>query len=130
MKLNTTQKLTHEQKMELADGLGDAIELIPNKVKQGLFLYVEDAKTFIVSGVEQSDYVFINTDICGDYKYEVKYKFAVAVYGIINRVLGTPVERVAMKIAVYDGWGNFGDYVMTDALGNPIPYEDAVKQGL
>jgi hypothetical protein len=128
MKLNLTQKLTHEQKQTLADELGPVIELIPNKIAAGLFLYIEDAKTFFVGGKEQSDYVFINTDICGAYNYEVKYNFSKAVYEVINRILGTPVERIAMKIAVYDGWGNFGDYALVDAMGVPLPYEEAIKR--
>ena len=130
MKLNVTRKLTHEQKKELANDLGEAITLIPNKIAKGLFLYIEDAKTIFVGGEEQVDYVFINTDICGKYNYEVKYKFTMAVYEIINRILGTPNDRIAMKIAQYDGWANFGNYAMTDAFGNVIPYDEAVEKGL
>ena len=130
MKLNVTRKLTYEQKKELADGLGEAIALIPEKNAKGLLLYIEDAVTMFNGGEEQDDYVFINTDICGDYKYEVKYKFTMGVYDAVQRILGTPNNRIAMKIAQYDGWANFGNYAMTDAVGVPMSYEEAVKRGL
>lgn len=121
MKLNTTRKLAYDQKKELADSLGQAITLIPGKPAEGLLLYVEDAKTMFLGGKEQDDYVFIQADYCGHFDFDIRNKFSVAVFTAVERIMGTPKDRISMKINENDGWANFGDYIEVDKDGNPKP---------
>jgi hypothetical protein len=121
MKLNTTRKLSQEQKKDLVKGLGEAVRFIPGKLSEGLLLYIEDDKTMFLGANQQDDYVFVNTEYCGHYEYEDKNKFTVAVFAAIQRVLGTPNDRMSMKLTENDSWCNFGDYIDTDADGKPLP---------
>ena len=119
MKLNTVKKLTHEQKKDIADGLGKAMTLIPGKVAEGVLLYVEDGKTFFMGGREIDEYVYVETDICGKYPFQVRYDFTVAAFKAIKSVLGTDEANMSMRLTEHMTWGNFGDFIETDEMGRP-----------
>jgi phenylpyruvate tautomerase PptA (4-oxalocrotonate tautomerase family) len=121
MNLNVTRKLTYDQKKALADGLGVAMTCIPGKLAEGLVLDIEDAKTFFLGGKEHEDCVFVKADYCGHFDFDTKFKFTVAVFAAIQGVLGTPYERMSMKLEENDNWCAFGDYAEVDVHGNLIP---------
>ena len=119
MKLNVTKKLTYEQKKEIADGLGQAMLLIPGKVAEGVILYVEDGKTFFLGGHELEEYAYIETDICGKYEFQARYDFTVAAFKAVKKVLGFDNANMSMRLQEHMSWGNFGDFIETDELGRP-----------
>ena len=111
MKLNTTHKLTDEQKDILAEKLSNAIENIPGKPAYGVIMHFDDDKTFYLGGVKQDDYVVVNTNVYGKCEFQAKYNFSVDVFKAISEVLGTPKEKMSMTFVEHMGWGGFGDYV-------------------
>jgi len=119
IQLNVTLKLTHSQKKEISEGLGEVMKLIPGKVAAGTILYIEDGKTFYAGGNEIEDYAFIETDICGKFPFQVKYDFTVALFQALKKVLGFDEANMSMKLQEHMSWGGFGDFIETDEMGQP-----------
>ena len=120
VKLTTVQKLTCEQKTALSKSFSEVMKHVPGKEDTGAILYFEDGETFMIDGCEMEDFVFVETDICGKFPYQVKYDFTVASFNAIKKVLGTDDANMSMKIQEHLGWGGFGDYIETDEAGKPL----------
>ena len=118
IKLNMTKKLTHDQKQSLSQELSKAVKLIPHK--KVIFLLIEDAMTMFVADKEQEDFVYVELDMCGHFAIEIKSAFSRATFDAITSIVGTPPEKISLRISEHNGWGGFGDFVETDEFGDPI----------
>ena len=118
IKLNLTKKITHNQKQALSDALSEAVTIIPHK--KVIILLIEDAKTVFIANKEQEDFVYVELDVCGHFDIEIKSAFTRAVNEIITRIVGTPPERISMRITEHRSWGGFGDFSETDEFGDVI----------
>jgi phenylpyruvate tautomerase PptA (4-oxalocrotonate tautomerase family) len=110
IKVSATQKLSAEKRKELADGLGEAIALIPGKDGRGLIVDLEDGKTLFVGGVPQENFVFADVRYYSKFEYHIKKKFTQGVFEVFNKVLGTRPEQAFLTITEYSSWGGFGDF--------------------
>ena len=118
IKLNLTKKITYDQKLALSEALSEAVTIIPHK--KVIILLIEDAKTIFIANKEQADSVFVELDMCGNFDIEIKSAFARAATEIITRIVGTPPERISMRITEHRAWGGFGDFLETDEFGDVI----------
>ena len=119
MKINTTRKLSHAQRSEIAEGLNQAMTIIPGKSAAGVVVYFDEGKTFFLGGSEVEDCAFVETDICGKFPFQVKYDFTVASFNALKKVLNMDDSKISMKIQEHMSWGNFGDFIETDEMGRP-----------
>ena len=110
MRITTTLKLDEQQRKQLFDGIGDALELIPGKDRRGLIIDLEDGKSMFVGGVQQENFVFIDMRYYLKFEYHIKKRFTVALFDAIHSVLGTAKECMSMTISEYTNWGGFGDF--------------------
>jgi len=118
IKLTLTRKITHDQKQALSNGLTDAVTVIPHK--KVIILLIEDAKTFFIANKEQEDYALIELDMCGHFDLDIKSAFAKEAFAVITQVVGTPPDKIGMRITEHDAWGGFGDFLEMDKCGDPI----------
>ena len=110
IRVSIAKKLTEDQQLEITQGLGKAIEAIPGKDGRGLIVDMEDGKTMFTGGVKQDDFVFADVRYYSNFTYQIKKEFTAAVFGVFNKALGTPKERMFLTINEYNNWGGFGDF--------------------
>jgi hypothetical protein len=110
IRIALARELTPEKREELARALGEALGLIPGKDGSMLITDLEDGKTLFMGGVRQEDFAFIDARYFSRFEYHIKKAFVRAVFEAVNRVVGTPYERMSMNITEYSSWGGFGDF--------------------
>ncbi|HHU30582.1 MAG: hypothetical protein QM368_06830 [Bacillota bacterium] len=110
IRVSLAQKLPPEKQAELVKGLGEALSIIPGKDGRGLIVDLEDGKTIYCGGVRQEDFVFLDVRYYSNFAYKIKKEFTVAVFNVLNKVLGTPKEKMFLTINEYNSWGGFGDF--------------------
>jgi phenylpyruvate tautomerase PptA (4-oxalocrotonate tautomerase family) len=110
IKVSLAQKLTPEKQRELACALGEALETIPGKSRNMLIADIEDGKNLFVGGIRQEDFAFIDARYYSRFEYHIKKAFTRALFAAVNKVLGTPYEKMSLNITEYSSWGGFGDF--------------------
>ena len=110
IKVSATKTLTEEDRKQLTDGLGAAIEVIPGKDRRGLIVDIEDGKTIYIGGIKQENMVFAEVKYYSNFEYQIKRKFTAAVFEAFTKVLGTTPDKAFLTINEYNNWGGFGDF--------------------
>ena len=110
IRLSVTQKLTPEKQVELVTAVGEALSIIPGKDGRFLITDLEDGKTMFVGSNKQEDMVFADVRYHGNYEYQYRSDFTVAMFNAINKVLGTKKDRMWLNITEFNSWGGFGDF--------------------
>ena len=110
MKVSLAQKLNEEKQKELVSALGEALETIPGKNRNMLITDIEDGKSLFVGSTRQEDFAFIDVRYYLKFEYHIKKAFTKAVFSAVNKVLGTPYEKMSLNITEFTSWGGFGDF--------------------
>lgn len=111
MKVSVAKKLTEEERRELANGLGEALGLIPGKHPSFLIADIEDGRNFYLGGVPQENFAFIDVRYYSKFSYQIKQKFTKACFEALNKTLGTAKEQMFLTITEFNTWGGFGNFV-------------------
>ena len=109
IRLSVTRKLTQETKKELAAALGTALSRLPGKDGSWLLSDVEDGRSLFMGTEPQKDMVFADVRYHGSYEYEYRSAFTAALFDAVERVLGTPKDRMFLNITEFSSWGGYGN---------------------
>ena len=83
---------------------------IPGKDGRLLIVEVEDDRKLFFGGVKQEDMVFADVRYYSNFEYHKKKDFTVAMFEVLNKVLGTSKDKMCLTITEYNSWGALGDY--------------------
>ncbi|MDR1589118.1 MAG: hypothetical protein LBS51_02885 [Oscillospiraceae bacterium] len=109
-RVSVSQKLTEEKADELVEGLGIALEAVPDKKRFMLICDLEDGKRVYMGGKKQGNFAFADIHYCGSYTHQVKCKLTEEVFGVFSRVLGITPECASLTITEHHNWGGFGNF--------------------
>jgi phenylpyruvate tautomerase PptA (4-oxalocrotonate tautomerase family) len=109
-RVSVSKTLTPEQRKNITDGLGVALETVPGKKRDFLILDMEDGKTITMGGKEQDNFVFAQLNYYGKYAFSIKKKLTEAVFAVFSEVIGTKPECASLTITEHQSWGGFGDF--------------------
>ena len=110
IRVSATKTLTEDERTQIVDGLGAAIEVVPGKNRSGLIVDIEDGRTIYVGGAKQENLVFTNVKYFSNYEYHIKKNLTAAIFDVFTKVLGTPQDKSSVIINEHNNWGNFGNY--------------------
>ncbi len=111
MKVSLAQKLTEEQRDEVAKELGIALEQVPGKERTMLMLDLEDGKLIYMGGVRQEQFALIDARYYSNFEYHIRKNFTKAVFAALNKTLDIPFHKMSMNLFECNDWGAFGNYV-------------------
>jgi len=104
-----TQKLTHEQMLEVKSGIAAEIVLIPNKTEAVLMVDIEDGKTIFFRGEQMENGAFVDVKMYGTCDFEAKAAFTRAIYKLFGQVLDIAENQMFITLLEYDTWGTSGN---------------------
>jgi len=110
IRLSTTKKIEPDTEQKLIDALGVALSAIPGKDPQWTMVEVSDGLRIYFGGEKQSDMVFADVSYVGKFSYNKKKEFTVAALESIHEVLGTPIDKICLKISEFTNWGAVGGF--------------------
>lgn len=108
--VSVTKTLSEEQKVELANGLGCAMEKIPGKDKHWITVDIEDGKTMYTGGVKEENMVFADVRYFSNFDYHIKKAFTIAALEVFHKVLGTAKDKAMLTITEFNNWGAMGNF--------------------
>jgi phenylpyruvate tautomerase PptA (4-oxalocrotonate tautomerase family) len=107
--VNTSIRLTPEQKDGIKSGLGRAIELIPGKTEPFLMVDISDGRTIYWAGEQRERMAHVDVRIMGTCEFSIKAEFTREVYRYLNEVTGLESEEVMLFFYEMDTWGAVGE---------------------
>ncbi len=110
MRVSVAKKLTEEERVTLANDLGEALEQIPGKARYMLMADIEDGRAIYMGGVRQENFAFVDARYFSNFEYHVKKRFVQAVFAALKKTLGTRDDQMSLTISEFNSWGGFGDF--------------------
>ena len=107
--INTSQKISDDQKEKIKAELGRLITIIPTKTEAGTLVDFSDSKTIYKGGVKVSG-AFIDVRLFHKAEFEPKKKFTEETFAMLCRELGLKNENMYLSITEYDNFGTGGTY--------------------
>jgi len=108
--INTTQKLSAEQKEKIKSELGRLITIIPTKTEAVTYVDFSDSRTAYKGGVEISG-AFIDVRLFHKSDFEPKKKFTEEALAMLSNELGTAKENMYLSILEFNDWGFAGKLI-------------------
>ena len=105
--VNTSLKLTGEQKEKIKAEFGRLITIIPTKTEAGLLVDFADDRTMYRAG-EAVPSAFIEIRLFHKSELEPKKKFTEEVFQMLNRELGIEIPRIYLSFLEFENWGTGG----------------------
>lgn len=112
MKVSLTHKLTDEKRIQLLNGLQNALWRIPEKAGVPVVVDLEEGKTFYTGGgVKQEEFIVVEAQYFSNFKYSKKKEFTESAFDAIHDVLGMDKEKMFLLITERNTWGGHGEYL-------------------
>ena len=105
--LNTTQKLTAQQKEKVKAELGRLITIIPTKTEAGLMVDFSESRTMYIGGKEITG-AFVELRLFHQSEMEAKKKFVEEVFKMLSKELGISTDDIKLNVMELDTWGTGG----------------------
>ena len=105
--INTSLKLSVDQKEKIKAELGRLISIIPEKTEAGTIVDFSDDRTIYKAG-EKREIAFIELRIFRECDFEYKKKFTEETFSMLSRELGLKIENMSLNILVFNNWGTGG----------------------
>lgn len=107
IQVNTSKKLSPEQRDQLAAALGERISIIPGKVEKGLMVDIVDGRHMYYAG-HKADAAFVEIRCFGTTAYEAQKAYAVSVFEVLESQLGLGKGQVYFNHVDMLRWGSGG----------------------
>jgi phenylpyruvate tautomerase PptA (4-oxalocrotonate tautomerase family) len=105
--VNTSLKLSHEQKEKVKTEFGRLIAIIPTKTEAGLLVDFSEGHTMYRAG-EEAPCAFIEVRLFGKAETEQKKLLAKEIFEMLHRELGLEIPRMYLNIVEMETWGSAG----------------------
>ncbi len=102
--VNTSKKLSEEQKDSIAAALGQQITLIPGKSERSLMVDITDGDTMYFSG-QRGEFAYVDVEIYGTAALEHQKQFTEAVFETMETCGGLSAGKVYVTIHENAHWG-------------------------
>lgn len=106
--LKTSKKLTPSQKLEVKEGFGRAIELIPGKLEEKMMMSIEDGENMFFRGIEKEAFAYVQVHLKDKAEFEDKAKMTEAIYNTLEEKAGIDKNDCYLSILEFDEWGSRG----------------------
>ena len=80
-----------------------------NAIPDFVMLDIEDGKSSYYGGVPESNSVYINVMLHGQFDYDLKNKFTGLVFEYFQKKFGVEPHKMYLTFTEYDHWGVFGE---------------------
>jgi hypothetical protein len=117
IKTQTNVKISDKQESELKSMLGKAIELVPGKSEEYLFLKFEDKAHLWLKGDNSEPIAYIEVAIFGNESHAGYDRFTAVVTKAVSDILGIEPDHVYLKFEDITAWAVSGMYIDRRALG-------------
>lgn len=111
IKVKTSCPISKEQEITLKSRMGKAIELVPGKSEEYLFLEFEDNSRMWLRGENAEPIAYIEAAIFGNEIHAGYPAFTAKVSEIFRDVLGIAVENLYIKYEDISAWGVGSQYI-------------------
>jgi phenylpyruvate tautomerase PptA (4-oxalocrotonate tautomerase family) len=109
--INTTQKLSTDQKEKIKAEFGRLITIIPGKTEAVTMVDFSESKTIYMAGKFVSG-VFVDVRLFQKAAFEFKKKFTEETFEMLFRELGTEKKSMYLTIMEFESWGT-GDTLIS-----------------
>jgi len=107
--VNTSEKLSEDQKEKIKAEFGRIITIIPTKTEATTLVDFSDSRTMYMGGVNVSG-AFIELRLWHTYEVEFKKRFTEETFEMLSRELGLKKENMHLNIVELQEWGSGGTY--------------------
>ncbi|MBQ2816816.1 MAG: tautomerase family protein [Clostridia bacterium] len=112
--VQTSAKLTCEQKIEIKTRLADLITIIPGKDEKGLMIDISDCHTMFHAGEANDGIAFVDVRLLGKAPEDEKRQFIAAVCDMLSEVAKTNVSNTYINIFEMMQWGSRGKFIVLE----------------
>jgi len=104
--INVSQKLTCEQKTELAHAVSQAVTCFSGKPRPEVSMVdIEDGKAMFFGDTPLERGAYVNIGLHGTYSYEEKDAYTARVSEVLYEQLGIENTAVYLTVSEYEIWG-------------------------
>jgi len=107
--INTSLKLSAEQKEKIKAEFGRLIAIIPTKTEANTLVDFSDSRTFYKGGTEVAG-AFIEVRLFRKADFEPKKKLTEEIFLMLARELGLANENMYLNIMEFENWGSAGTF--------------------
>ena len=105
--VNTSKKLSDEQKDTLKAALGERIAVIPGKSEARLMVDIADGHTMYMAG-EKRELAFLDVRCFGATEFANKKAFTEAAFQAVQQTTGLPENAIYLTYNEFANWGTGG----------------------
>ncbi|MDR2053644.1 MAG: hypothetical protein LBP80_09540 [Treponema sp.] len=107
--LNTSEKLSENQKEKVKSEIGRLITVIPGKTGEVTIVDISDGRSMYKGG-KTAPCAYVDIRVYTKADPEGKKRFVDELFGVLDRELGIPKDDVYMSVLEFEQWGDHGAY--------------------